>query len=193
MMLAYLMDCISPGYRWKQRLFDLIDRYRIGTQQMGFPTDYRERPLRRTGQRFETGCPKTAPSAMKTAPPINDLLAIMARLRDPEYDCSWDLKQNFRAILPHTLEEAYEVAEAIERGSMEDLCDELGDLLLQVVFHVQLAAEQGSFTFADVVRGIHDKMVRRHPHVFGGPAVADAQQIQADWERNKAAEQAAWR
>lgn len=90
----------------------------------------------------------------------------MARLWDPECGCPWDLQQSFRTILPYTLEEAYEVAEAIEQDDMEDLCDELGDLLLQVVFHAQLTSEQGSFTFADVVRGICDKLRRRYSHVF---------------------------
>jgi len=91
----------------------------------------------------------------------------MACLRDPERGCPWDLKQSLRTILPCTLEEAYEVAEVIEPGNMEELCNELGDLLLQVVFHAQMAAERGSFAFADVVRGICDKLQRRYPHVFG--------------------------
>lgn len=119
---------------------------------------------------------------------IEDLLAIMARLRDPVGGCPWDLKQNFRTILPYTLEEAYEVAEAIEQDHMGDLCDELGDLLLQVVFHAQMASEQGSFTFADVVAGICDKMRRRHPHVFGAADFSDEHQVRANWERQKAAE-----
>jgi len=103
---------------------------------------------------------------MKDTPSIDELLASIARLRDPECGCPWDLQQSFRTTLPYTLEEAYEVAEATEQDAMEDLCDELGDLLLQVVFHAQMASEQGSFTFADVVRGICDKLRRRHPHVF---------------------------
>jgi len=132
---------------------------------------------------------------MKDTPSIDELLAIMARLRDPECGCPWDLQQSFRTTLPYTLEEAYEVAEAIEQDAMEDLCDELGDLLLQVVFHAQMASEQGSFTFADVVRGICDKLRRRHPHVFrphvfGESAVADAHQVRTGWEREKAAERA---
>lgn len=119
---------------------------------------------------------------------INDLLAIMVRLRDPEQGCPWDLKQSFRTILPYTLEEAYEVAEAIEQDDMDALRDELGDLLLQVVFHARMAGEQGSFEFADVVHGICDKLRRRHPHVFGDLAFAHEHQVHARWEREKAAE-----
>ncbi len=128
------------------------------------------------------------PHIMNDAPSIDALLAIMARLRDPKHGCPWDLKQSFRTILPYTLEEAYEVAEAIEQDNMEDLCDELGGLLLQVVFHAQMAAERGSFAFADVVRGICDKLRRRHPHVFGESAFADEHQVHTNWEREKAAE-----
>jgi MazG family protein len=119
---------------------------------------------------------------------VEDLLAIMARLRDPAGGCPWDLKQTFRTILPYTLEEAYEVAEAIEQDSMDDLRDELGDLLFQVVFHAQMARELGSFGFDDVVRGICDKMLRRHPHVFAGVQFDDEHQVHANWEREKAAE-----
>ena len=97
---------------------------------------------------------------------IDELLAIMARLRDPERGCPWDVKQDFASIAPYTIEEAYEVADAIQRGDMADLRDELGDLLLQVVFHARMAEEAGHFAFADVVRAIRDKMLRRHPHVF---------------------------
>jgi MazG family protein len=119
---------------------------------------------------------------------IDDLLAIMARLRDPASGCPWDLKQSFRTILPYTLEEAYEVAEAIEQDDMDDLRDELGDLLLQVVFHAQMAKERASFEFADVVRAICDKMLRRHPHVFGEADFSDEHQVHANWEREKEAE-----
>jgi ATP diphosphatase len=125
---------------------------------------------------------------MKDARSVDDLLAIMARLRDPATGCPWDLKQSFRTILPYTLEEAYEVAEAIEQENMDDLRDELGDLLLQVVFHSQMASEQGSFEFADVVCAICDKMLRRHPHVFGEMSLADEHQVRANWEREKIAE-----
>ncbi len=122
---------------------------------------------------------------------IDDLLSIMARLRDPQGGCPWDLKQDFRTILPYTLEEAYEVAEAIEKADMEDLRGELGDLLFQVVFHARMAEEQGSFAFADVVDSICEKMIRRHPHVFAEADLGDEAAVNANWEREKAAERAA--
>lgn len=121
---------------------------------------------------------------------IERLLAVMARLRDPERGCPWDREQTFAAIAPHTVEEAYEVADAIERGDMAGLADELGDLLFQVVFHAQMASEIGAFGFDDVARAISDKMVRRHPHVFGGAAAPGAGSADA-WEAAKAAERAA--
>src|SRR5262245_30697193 len=116
---------------------------------------------------------------------IERLLAIMARLRDPAGGCPWDLKQDFRSIAPHTLEEAYEVADAIERADLAALRDELGDLLFQVAFHAQLASEQGAFRFDDVVDAICDKLTRRHPHVFAGASVADAEAQTELWERLK--------
>lgn len=118
------------------------------------------------------------------------LLAIMARLRDPQGGCPWDLEQTFATIAPYTIEEAYEVADAIGRADLDDLRDELGDLLLQVVFHAQMANEQGAFGFADVVRSISDKMERRHPHVFGDAAHRDAVAQTASWEAIKRAERA---
>jgi ATP diphosphatase len=124
---------------------------------------------------------------------IETLLAVMARLRDPERGCPWDVKQDFASIATYTIEEAYEVAEAIDRGDLGDLKDELGDLLLQVVFHAQMASEQGVFGFADVVAAINDKMIRRHPHVFGDASVEDADAQTAAWEKMKAAERAAKR
>lgn len=117
--------------------------------------------------------------------PTNRLLAIMARLRDPQRGCEWDVAQTFATIAPYTIEEAYEVADAIARGDMADLRDELGDLLLQVVFHSRMAEEQGSFAFHDVVTAISDKMESRHPHIFG------EQQGKMDrvrWEDQKAVE-----
>ncbi len=122
---------------------------------------------------------------------IARLLEIMRRLRDPETGCPWDIEQDFASIAPYTIEEAYEVADAIERGDMIDLRDELGDLLLQSVYHAQMAAEGGHFTFDDVVRSISDKMLRRHPHVFGDESrdKSAAQQTE-DWEKIKAAERA---
>ncbi len=119
---------------------------------------------------------------------IEELLAIMARLRDPERGCPWDVQQDFRSIAAYTIEEAYEVADAIERDSMEELVDELGDLLLQVVFHAQMASERGAFDFADVVAAINDKMIRRHPHVFGDATVESAQAQTEAWEQQKQAE-----
>lgn len=119
------------------------------------------------------------------------LLAIMARLRDPEDGCPWDQEQTFATIAPYTVEEAYEVADAIERGNLPDLKEELGDLLLQVVFHARMAEEQGAFDFTDVVRAINDKMVRRHPHVFADEAYANLADQKAGWDEIKAAERAA--
>ena len=117
------------------------------------------------------------------------LRAIMRRLRNPETGCPWDIGQDFGTIAPYTIEEAYEVADAIDRAAWTDLQGELGDLLLQVVYHSQMAAEAGFFTYDDVVRGISDKMVARHPHVFGAESrdKSPAQQT-ADWEKIKAAE-----
>ncbi len=123
-------------------------------------------------------------------PGIARLLAIMARLRDPLGGCPWDVAQDFASIAPYTIEEAYEVADAIDRGDFDDLRDELGDLLLQVVFHARMAQEQGRFEFADVVSAICDKMERRHPHVFGDASVADAQAQTAVWEALKRGERA---
>jgi len=114
----------------------------------------------------------------------------MARLRDPDAGCPWDLEQTFRSILPYTLEEAYEVAEAIENESLDDLRDELGDLLLQVVFHARMAEEQGAFDFADLVGAICEKMIRRHPHVFSDADLPDEAAVRANWEREKAVERA---
>lgn len=121
---------------------------------------------------------------------MDELLRIMARLRDPASGCPWDLEQTLRSLAPYTLEEAHEVVDAIERGDLAALEEELGDLLLQVAFQAQIAAEQGHFDFASVARGISEKMVRRHPHVFGGDTVADAAEQSARWEELKAAEKA---
>jgi ATP diphosphatase len=118
------------------------------------------------------------------------LITLMGRLRDPERGCPWDLKQTFATIAPYTIEEAYEVADAIERGDREHLRDELGDLLFQVVFHARMAEERGWFDFADVADGIHDKLTRRHPHIFAGAALA-AEDLVRVWEEQKAQERAA--
>ena len=139
---------------------------------------------------------------------IQRLLDIMAALRDPQSGCPWDLEQTFATIAPYTIEEAYEVADAIDRGDLGDLKDELGDLLLQVVFHARMAQEQGAFEFGDVVDAICDKMTRRHPHVFdaqgranaaggrmpgaaAGASVDDAEQQTKAWDEHKRAERAA--
>jgi MazG family protein len=122
---------------------------------------------------------------------IDRLIGIMARLRDPVDGCPWDVAQTFATIAPYTVEEAYEVADAIERGDLHDLKDELGDLLLQVVFHARMAEEQGSFAFDDVVDAICDKMLRRHPHVFADARFASIDQQSRAWEDIKSLERAA--
>lgn len=122
---------------------------------------------------------------------ITRLLDIMARLRDPRNGCPWDLAQDFSTIAPYTIEEAYEVADAIDRGDLDDLKDELGDLLLQVVFHARMAQELGAFGFGDVVEAISDKMTRRHPHVFAGLSIADSDALNALWDAGKAQERRA--
>ena len=124
--------------------------------------------------------------------PVDRLNAIMARLRDPVGGCPWDVEQTFRTIAPYTLEEAYEVADAIERGDWDELKSELGDLLFQVVFHARMAQEQGLFAFDDVAKAIADKLERRHPHVFGDEAAKpDGAAQKARWEDIKAAERVA--
>ena len=119
---------------------------------------------------------------------IDELVEIMARLRDPDAGCPWDVKQSFATIAPYTLEEAYEVADAIERGTFGELREELGDLLFQVVFHARMAEEAGLFTFDDVVAAICDKMLRRHPHVFGDVRIGSAEEQSRAWDRHKANE-----
>ena len=118
------------------------------------------------------------------------LLGIMRALRDPDTGCPWDLQQDFASIAPYTIEEAYEVADAIERGDMAGLADELGDLLFQVVYYARMAEERGLFSFGDVARLISDKMVRRHPHVFGPVERRDATDVRASWEAQKRRERA---
>jgi ATP diphosphatase len=121
----------------------------------------------------------------------NRLLGIMARLRDPDGGCPWDLEQDFASIAPYTIEEAYEVAEAIARKDMNELRDELGDLLLQVVFHARMAEEEKLFDFEAVAESISDKMIRRHPHVFAGESVESTEAQSVSWEIQKAEERAA--
>ena len=121
---------------------------------------------------------------------LGALLALMARLRDPQRGCPWDREQTFSSIAPYTIEEAYEVADAIERGERDALRDELGDLLFQVVFHARMAEERGWFDFAAVATAIHDKLVRRHPHVFAGTSPTPEELVRV-WEEQKAQERAA--
>ena len=125
-----------------------------------------------------------------TRPGIDRLLDVMARLRTPGSGCPWDLEQTFRTIAPHTIEEAYEVADAIDRGDMQELKEELGDLMFQVVFYAQMAEEQGDWDFDAVAGGIADKMVRRHPHVFGDITVDTAAEMSDRWEAQKEDERA---
>ena len=122
---------------------------------------------------------------------IEALLAIMARLREPHSGCPWDLEQSFASIAPYTIEEAYEVADAIQRQDLDQLKDELGDLLFQVVFHARMAEETKTFSFADVVQSICEKMIRRHPHVFGDAEVKTAEAQSTAWEEHKRRERAA--
>lgn len=121
---------------------------------------------------------------------INQLLDIMRALRDPESGCPWDIEQTFKTIAAYTVEEAYEVADAIDRLDMHDLKDELGDLLFQVTFHAQMAEEQGDFVFDDVVKAINDKLVRRHPHVFGEASAESHEELNRAWEQHKKKERA---
>ncbi len=119
---------------------------------------------------------------------IETLRAIMKALRTPVTGCPWDLEQSFETIAPYTIEEAYEVADAIQNGSREDLCEELGDLLLQPVYHAQMAEEEGSFSLEDVIEAVVTKMIRRHPHVFGDAEARSATLAKSFWEDNKAKE-----
>ncbi|ARQ10076.1 nucleoside triphosphate pyrophosphohydrolase [Rhizobium etli] len=125
---------------------------------------------------------------MEPSKDISRLIEIMAALRHPETGCPWDIEQNFQTIKPYTIEEAYEVSDAIERGDMDDLCDELGDLLLQVVFHARMAEEAGEFSFGDVVNAITTKMIRRHPHVFARSDADTPDAVKIQWDEIKQAE-----
>ncbi|QIO43632.1 nucleoside triphosphate pyrophosphohydrolase [Rhizobium leguminosarum bv. trifolii] len=125
---------------------------------------------------------------MEPSKDISRLIEIMAALRHPETGCPWDIVQSFETIKPYTIEEAYEVSDAIERSDMDDLCDELGDLLLQVVFHARMAEEAGEFSFGDVVNAITAKMIRRHPHVFARSAADTPDAVKRQWDEIKQAE-----
>lgn len=120
--------------------------------------------------------------------PIEKLIWVMACLRDPNGGCPWDLEQDFKSIAPYTIEEAYEVSDAIQRNDMNDLCEELGDLLLQPIYHAQMASEEGAFTIDDVINGVTDKMIERHPHVFGDGSAKTAEDVNVTWEQRKQAE-----
>lgn len=119
---------------------------------------------------------------------MEDLVYVMARLRDPDGGCPWDLAQDFRTIAPYTIEEAYEVADAIERNDMDDLCEELGDLLLQPVYHAQMATEAGYFDIHNVIHGVTEKMITRHPHVFGQTEAQTPEDVNKIWDERKAEE-----
>ncbi len=147
----------------------MADRLCYGLPLLASPAPHVERPV-------------------KSSRDISRLIEIMAALRTPGSGCPWDLEQNFRTIAPYTLEEAYEVADAIARDDLDGLKDELGDLLLQVVFHARMAQEQGAFDFADVVETITAKLVRRHPHVFADAEGKTAKAVEGLWERIKAQE-----
>jgi ATP diphosphatase len=136
-----------------------------------------------------TSKPASQPNQVQQARTLSDLLLIMQRLRDPESGCPWDIRQTFETIAPYTIEEAYEVADAIARQDWDHLKDELGDLLLQVVYHAQLACEQNYFEFDDVVAAICEKMIRRHPHVFGQSQARTLDAISHQWDAIKAQEQ----
>ncbi|MEQ1944599.1 nucleoside triphosphate pyrophosphohydrolase [Mesorhizobium sp. VNQ89] len=127
---------------------------------------------------------------MQPSRDISRLIEIMAALRDPQAGCPWDVEQDFASIAPYTIEEAYEVADAIARGDLDDLRDELGDLLLQVVYHARMAEEAQEFAFGDVVQAITEKMIRRHPHVFGSEQARSAGMAKGMWEKIKAEEKA---
>src|ERR1700749_963095 len=158
--------------RWKLSPFRLVLLGRAGI-------------LRHTGFTPSRRCP------MPPSRDIKALLDIMAQLRTPGSGCPWDLEQDFASIAPYTIEEAYEVTDAIARGDLPDLCDELGDLLLQVVFHARMAEEQGAFSFADVVEAITRKMIRRHPHVFAEEnGIITPEHVKGNWDRIKAEEKA---
>ena len=156
------------------------------------PCDDLNQPQLRSS-RFRPAASRRPPGrdpAMKASRDIDQLLALMAALRTPGSGCPWDLEQTFETIAPYTIEEAYEVADAIARGDLTGLKDELGDLLLQVVFHARMAEERRAFDFGDVVAAITDKLVRRHPHVFGGERNITPDEVKSLWQKIKDEERA---
>jgi MazG family protein len=142
-------------------------------------------------QAYEKAKEKSAEALARNARSTQAVLDVMARLRDPEHGCPWDVEQNFATIAPYTIEEAYEVADAIARKDMGDLKEELGDLLFQVAFHARMAEEQGAFDFADVAQALADKMIERHPHVFAEKVERTAEEQTLAWETLKAEKRAA--
>ena len=139
----------------------------------------------------EDALPRTPEAATsKVGPAFQRLLGLMADLRDPVRGCPWTRAQTFETIVPYTIEEVYEVVDAIRAGDMESLCDELGDLLLQVIYHARMAEEAGAFAMAEVIEALSDKLIRRHPHVFAEEPAADSEAVVRNWERIKAAETA---
>jgi MazG family protein len=154
------------------------------------PAPKKAAPKKRTGARKSAA--KPVPAALrKGTEQMARLLQIMARLRRPGDGCPWDLEQTIDTIKPNLIEEAYEALDAMESGNREHLAEELGDLLLQIVFQSQIAAQEGSFTFADVARGISDKLIRRHPHIFGAVKVADSKEVLRNWDAIKKTEKKA--
>ena len=154
------------------------------------PAAHRHPNPREARGRSVTVRPDLESRPMKPSRDIARLIEIMAALRTPGSGCPWDLDQNFESIAPYTIEEAHEVADAVLRGDLDDLRDELGDLLLQVVFHARMAQEQGAFDFSDVVLAINEKLVRRHPHVFGDTRNLTPDQVKGLWSKIKAEEKA---
>ena len=142
---------------------------------------------RRTNEDVRSRTPEANAGA---GPAFQRLLGLMAELRDPVRGCPWTRAQTFETIVPYTIEEVYEVVDAIRAADMEALCDELGDLLLQVIYHARMAEEAGAFGIAEVIDALQDKLVRRHPHVFADDAAVDSETVMRNWERIKAAEKA---
>ena len=191
--LVHVLPARAGGAHERLLQLGRVDRDRVGDAEHGGAGPFVARiPWYQTQPRSATGLLKKRPEIVmsEARKSIDDLLAVMAALRTPGTGCPWDLEQTFRTIAPYTIEEAYEVADAIERGDLGDLKEELGDLLLQVVYHSRMAEEQGAFAFPDVVEAVTAKMVRRHPHVFGTPEQRAAGVKPGFWERIKAEERA---
>ena len=189
------MQWLLQEFEDTHRLAEALDQLEISSQICSIICLMRIGWSNRSwGRRGETACrlaPALATSgAMKPSRDIQRLIEIMAALRTPGTGCPWDLKQDFGTIAPYTIEEAHEVADAIARGDLDDLKDELGDLLLQVVFHARMAQEQGAFAFGDVVHSITGKLIRRHPHVFDDTRDLTPDEVKGLWDRIKAQEQA---